>query len=120
MSLQTICKITDENKNRFTLFPINDTEIWKLYKKQVDCFWRAEEVDLSKDLADWKKLTDNEKHFIKLILAFFSSSDGIIVENLGTRFMTDVQLPEARCFYGYQIMMENIHSEMYSSGLSGG
>tara|TARA_R110000796_G_scaffold38650_1_gene97015 strand:- start:584 stop:1555 length:972 start_codon:yes stop_codon:yes gene_type:complete len=114
MSLQTICKITDENKNRFTLFPIQDNDIWKLYKKQVDCFWRAEEVDLSKDLADWKKLTDNEKHFIKLILAFFSSSDGIIVENLGTRFMTDVQLPEARCFYGYQIMMENIHSEMYS------
>tara|TARA_R110002049_G_scaffold85258_1_gene216810 strand:+ start:1608 stop:2576 length:969 start_codon:yes stop_codon:yes gene_type:complete len=111
---QSTCLITGENKNRFTLFPIADNDIWKMYKQQVDVFWRAEEVDLSKDKEDWNKLTYNEKHFIKLILAFFSSSDGIIVENLGTRFLKDVQLPEARSFYGYQIMMENIHSEMYS------
>jgi len=114
MSLQSKCLITDENKNRFTLFPIADNDIWKMYKQQVDVFWRTEEVDLSKDKEDWEKLSENEKYFIKLILAFFSSSDGIIVENLGSRFMSDVQLPEARCFYGYQIMMENIHSEMYS------
>tara|TARA_R110001606_G_scaffold159368_1_gene303244 strand:+ start:156 stop:1124 length:969 start_codon:yes stop_codon:yes gene_type:complete len=111
---QSKCLITSENPNRFTLFPIQDNSIWKMYKNQVDCFWRAEEVDLSKDKEDWNKLTNNEKHFIKLILAFFSSSDGIVVENIGVRFMTDVQIPEARCFYGYQIMMENIHSEMYS------
>ena len=111
---QSKCLITSENKNRFTLFPIQDDSIWKMYKKQVDVFWRAEEVDLSKDLEDWNKLTNNEKHFIKLILAFFSSSDGIIVENIGTRFLADVQLPEARCFYSMQLFMENIHSEMYS------
>jgi len=103
-----------ENPNRFVLFPIKYEDIWKMYKKQVDCFWRAEEVDLSKDLVDWNKLSKNEKHFIKYVLAFFSSSDGIVLENLAGRFMTDVQIPEARCFYGYQIMMENIHSEMYS------
>ena len=106
--------IVTENPNRFVLFPIQYEDIWKMYKKQVDCFWRAEEVDLSKDLADWEKLTINEKHFIKYVLAFFSSSDGIVLENLGSRFMSEVQIPEARCFYGYQIMMENIHSEMYS------
>lgn len=106
--------IITENPNRFVLFPIQYEDIWKMYKKQVDCFWRAEEVDLSKDLADWEKLTINEKHFIKYVLAFFSSSDGIVLENLGSSFMTEVQIPEARCFYGYQIMMENIHSEMYS------
>ena len=106
--------ILSENPNRFVLFPIQYGDIWKLYKNQVDCFWRAEEVDLSKDLADWNKLTKNEQHFIKYVLAFFSSSDGIVLENLASRFMSDVQIPEARCFYGYQMMMENIHSEMYS------
>jgi ribonucleoside-diphosphate reductase subunit M2 len=85
-----------------------------MYKKQVDCFWRAEEVDLSKDLASWKKLTTDEKYFIKMILAFFAASDGIVVENLGVRFMSEVQVSEARAFYGFQIAMENIHSEMYS------
>jgi ribonucleoside-diphosphate reductase subunit M2 len=85
-----------------------------MYKKQVECFWRAEEVDLSKDLASWASLNSDEKHFIKMILAFFAASDGIVLENLGMRFMTEVQLSEARAFYGFQIAMENIHSEMYS------
>ena len=85
-----------------------------MYKKQVDCFWRAEEVDLSKDMASWETLSDDEKFFIKMIIAFFAASDGIVIENLGIRFMSDVQLSEARAFYGFQIAMENIHSEMYS------
>jgi ribonucleoside-diphosphate reductase subunit M2 len=85
-----------------------------MYKKSVDCFWRAEEIDLSKDLSSWKVLTPEEQHFIKVILAFFAASDGIIVENLGIRFMAEVQLSEARAFYGFQIAMENIHSEVYS------
>lgn len=103
-----------ENPNRYVMFPVQDDDIWKMYKKQMDCFWRAEEIDLSKDEMDWTKLTDNEKHFIKMILAFFAASDGIVLENLGMRFMSEVQLPEARAFYGFQIMMENIHSETYS------
>ena len=85
-----------------------------MYKKQVDCFWRAEEVDLSKDINDWNNLNKDEKHFVSTILAFFAASDGIVLENLGLRFMTDVQLAEARAFYGFQIAMENIHSQMYS------
>jgi ribonucleoside-diphosphate reductase subunit M2 len=85
-----------------------------MYKKQVECFWRAEEVDLSKDLASWSTLNSDEQHFIKMILAFFAASDGIVSENLGMRFMSEVQLSEARAFYGFQIAMENIHSEMYS------
>ena len=86
----------------------------KCIKKQVDCFWRAEEVDLSKDLTHWEILTNEEKFFISHILAFFAASDGIVIENLGMRFMGEVQLSEARAFYGFQIAMENIHSEMYS------
>ena len=100
--------------NRFVMFPIVDNEIWEMYKKQVDCFWRAEEIDLSKDLAHWETLNTDEKHFISMILAFFAASDGIVLENLGTRFMGEVQLSEARAFYGFQIAMENIHSEVYS------
>ena len=96
------------------MFPIKDKEIWDMYKKQVDSFWRAEEVDLSKDPVDWNSLNENEKHFIKMVLAFFASSDGIVLENIAVRFMEDVQLAEARAFYGFQIAMENIHSEMYS------
>jgi len=96
------------------MFPVKDEDIWKMYKKQVDCFWRAEEVDLSRDLGDWSKLNDDEKYFISMVLAFFAASDGIVMENLATRFMADVQLAEARAFYGFQIAMENIHSEMYS------
>jgi len=89
-------------------------DAWTMYKKQVDCFWRVEEVDLSKDIVHWKQLTDSEQHFISMILAFFASSDGIVLENLALRFMADVQSSEARAFYGFQIAMENIHSEMYS------
>jgi ribonucleoside-diphosphate reductase subunit M2 len=85
-----------------------------MYKKQVDSFWRCEEIDTSRDLNDWEKLSSDEKHFISMILAFFAASDGIVMENLATRFMGDVQLSEARAFYGFQIAMENIHSQMYS------
>jgi len=100
--------------NRFVMFPIKDQDIWKMYKKQVECFWRAEEIDLSKDINHWDTLNGDEKHFISMILAFFAASDGIVLENLAVRFMGDVQLAEARAFYGFQIAMENIHSESYS------
>ena len=103
-----------ENDNRYVMFPIVDADIWKMYKKQMDCFWRAEEIDLSKDIKHWPTLTDNEQHFVKHILAFFAASDGIVLENLGQRFMNEVQLSEARAAYGFQIMMENVHSETYS------
>ena len=103
-----------ENPDRYVMFPIQDADIWKMYKKQMDCFWRAEEIDFSKDEADWNRLTPNEQHFIKMVLAFFAASDGIVLENLGMRFMGEVQLSEARAFYGFQIMMENVHSETYS------
>jgi ribonucleotide reductase beta subunit family protein with ferritin-like domain len=103
-----------ESEDRYVMFPIQDEDIWKMYKKQVDCFWRAEEVDLSKDLTDWGKLSGDERFFISMVLAFFAASDGIVLENLAVRFMSDVQLSEARAFYGFQIAMENIHSEMYS------
>ena len=111
---KTITEPILQDDNRFVMFPVSDATIWKMYKKQMDCFWRAEEIDLSKDMAHWNKLTDDERHFIKYILAFFAASDGIVLENLGVRFMTEVQLPEARAFYGFQIAMENIHSETYS------
>jgi ribonucleoside-diphosphate reductase beta chain len=97
------------------MFPIKDNEIWKMYLKQVDCFWTVPEVDTSKDLKDWQVLSKDEQHFISMVLAFFSSSDGIVLENLAVRFMGDVQLAEARAFYGFQIAMENIHSQMYST-----
>jgi ribonucleoside-diphosphate reductase subunit M2 len=100
--------------NRFVMFPIKCDDIWKMYKKQMDCFWRAEELDLSKDLTHWETLTADEKYFISMILAFFAASDGIVLENLASRFMNDVQLAEARAFYGFQIMIENVHSECYS------
>ena len=100
--------------NRFVMFPIKCDDIWKMYKKQVDCFWRAEEIDLSKDISNWESLNADEKYFISMILAFFAASDGIVLENLASRFMNDVQLSEARAFYGFQIAMENIHSETYS------
>ena len=105
--------LTPDDK-RFVMFPIKYDDIWAMYKKQVDCFWRPEEIDLSKDLDDWAKLNDDEKHFISMILAFFAASDGIVLENLAQRFMSDVQVSEARAFYGFQIAMENIHSESYS------
>ena len=100
--------------NRFVMFPIQHDDIWQMYKRQVDCVWRAEEVDLSKDINDWNKLNSDEQQFIKMVLAFFAASDGLVLENLANRFMGDVQLSEARAFYGFQIAMENIHSEMYS------
>lgn len=106
--------LLQEDENRYVMFPIQDQTVWEMYKKQVDCFWRAEEVDLSKDYLHWETLTDDEKHFISMILAFFAASDGIVLENLGSRFMSEVQLSEARAFYGFQIAMENIHSQMYS------
>lgn len=103
-----------EDENRYVMFPIQHDDIWAMYKKQVECFWRAEEVDLSKDLISWNTLNDEEKYFIKMVIAFFAASDGIVSENLAMRFMCDIQISEARAFYGFQIAMENIHSEMYS------
>ncbi|KAF8897422.1 ribonucleotide reductase [Infundibulicybe gibba] len=104
-----------ESKRRFVLFPIQYHEIWQMYKKAEASFWTAEEMDLSKDLHDWtNRLNDNERHFISHVLAFFAASDGIVNENLVERFSNEVQVAEARCFYGFQIMMENIHSETYS------
>ena len=100
--------------NRFVMFPIKHNDIWEMYKKQIDCFWRAEEIDLSKDLTNWESLNADEKHFISMILAFFAASDGIVLENLASRFMSEIQVSEARAFYGFQIAMENIHSETYS------
>ena len=99
--------------DRFILFPVKYEKIWELYKKQMAVFWTAEEIDLVPDLVDWEKLNKNEKHFISHVLSFFAASDGIVGENLALRFYNDVQIPEARCFYGFQIAMENIHSEMY-------
>jgi ribonucleotide reductase beta subunit family protein with ferritin-like domain len=106
--------ILQEDTNRYVMFPIQDQEIWQMYKKQIDCFWRAEEIDLSKDVVQWEKLDEKEKYFISMILAFFAASDGIVLENLAARFMGEVQLSEARAFYGFQIAMENVHSETYS------
>jgi ribonucleotide reductase beta subunit family protein with ferritin-like domain len=109
MSRNTTEMLLSPDDNRFVMFPIKCDDIWKMYKKQVDCFWRAEEIDLSKDLGHWDSLNDNEKYFISMILAFFAASDGIVLENLASRFMNDVQISEARAFYGFQIAMENIH-----------
>jgi ribonucleoside-diphosphate reductase beta chain len=103
-----------ENKNRFVLFPIEHDDIWQMYKQAEASFWTAEEIDLSSDLADWEKLNDGERHFISHVLAFFAASDGIVNENLAQNFLEQVQYAEAKCFYGFQIMMENIHSETYS------
>ena len=107
--------ILAENDGRFVLFPIEHDDIWKYYKDNEACFWTAEEIDLSADLNDWNnKLNDNERHFIKHVLAFFAASDGIVNENLAENFVAEVQYTEAKFFYGFQIMMENIHSETYS------
>jgi len=103
-----------EDPSRFVIFPINHPDIWRFYKKAVASFWTTEEVDLSRDMDDWKKLKEGEQYFIKHVLAFFAASDGIVNENLVDRFMSEVQATEARSFYGFQIMMENIHSEMYA------
>ncbi|MEM1136394.1 MAG: ribonucleoside-diphosphate reductase small subunit [Bacteroidota bacterium] len=106
--------LLQEVKNRFVLFPIKHHDIWKMYKQSEASFWTAEEIDLQQDLSDWEKLNEGEKHFISHVLAFFAASDGIVNENLVINFMAEVQIPEAKCFYGFQVMMENIHSETYS------
>jgi len=106
--------LLNPDDNRFVMFPIKYDDVWQMYKKQVDCFWRAEEIDLSKDNAHWETLSQEERFFLSMILAFFAASDGIVLENLGLRFMNDVQISEARAFYGFQIAMENIHSQTYS------
>jgi ribonucleoside-diphosphate reductase beta chain len=103
-----------ENKDRFVILPINYPRIWEMYKKHEASFWTAEEIDLSGDMKDWAALNDGERHFISHVLAFFAASDGIVNENLAVNFMSETQLPEARCFYGFQIMMENIHAETYA------
>jgi ribonucleoside-diphosphate reductase subunit M2 len=103
-----------ENPRRWVMFPIQHSDIWEMYKKHEASFWTAEEIDLSQDNKDWDNLTDAERHFVKHILAFFAASDGIVLENLAAQFSTEVQLPEARAFYGFQMAMENIHSETYS------
>jgi ribonucleotide reductase beta subunit family protein with ferritin-like domain len=115
MNKNSVEPLLQEDLNRYVMFPIKDQDIWKMYKKAEDLFWRAEEIDLSKDNKDWENLTEDERHFISMILAFFAASDGIVLENLGVRFMGEVQLSEARAFYGLQIAMENIHSITYST-----
>ena len=102
-----------DNEDRFCLFPIKEHAVWKMYKQAEASFWSAEEIDLSMDYKDWQDLTENEQHFISHVLAFFAASDGIVLENLGLRFMKEVQLPEARAFYSFQLAIENIHSETY-------
>ncbi|XP_053571234.1 ribonucleoside-diphosphate reductase subunit M2 B [Bombina bombina] len=114
-----VCSDEDEpllrkNARRFVIYPIKYPDIWRMYKQAQASFWTADEVDLSKDLAHWHKLKAEEKHFISYILAFFAASDGIVNENLVQRFCQEIQVPEARCFYGFQIHIENVHSEMYS------
>ena len=107
--------ILQENKDRFVMFPLKYHDIWEMYKQAEHSFWTAEEIDLAQDLTDWnEKLNDSEKHFIKMVLAFFAASDGIVNENLAENFLKEVQYPEAKSFYGFQIAMENIHSETYS------
>jgi len=107
-------KILVENPNRFVIFPIQHDDIWEFYKSHQAAFWTAEEVDLTNDIRDWNNLTENEQYFIKNILSFFAASDGIVNENLAENFLKEVQYPEAKFFYGFQLMMENIHSLMYS------
>jgi ribonucleoside-diphosphate reductase beta chain len=107
-------KILTENPNRFVLFPIQYPDIWEFYKLHQAAFWTAEEVDLSNDIRDWENLSENEKFFVKNVLSFFAASDGIVNENLAENFYREVQYPEAKFFYGFQIAMENIHSFMYS------
>ena len=109
--IEPICRAS---KQRFVLFPIQHKRLWDMYKKHEASFWTTEEIDLGADLADWERLEAGERHFVSSVLAFFAASDGIVVENLAQRFCAEVALPEARCFYGFQIAMENVHSETYS------
>ena len=114
MELDTEEPLLRTNPGRYVMFPIQYRDIWLMYKKHEASFWTAEELDLAQDLRDWERLTADEQHFVKYVLAFFAASDGIVLENLAQRFMTEVQIPEARAFYGFQIAMENVHSETYS------
>ena len=114
ISQEVVEPILQENENRFVLFPIEHHDIWKFYKKAEASFWTAEEIDLSQDLKDWSHLNDGERHFISHVLAFFAASDGIVNENLAEHFVSEVQYTEAKFFYGFQIAIENIHSETYS------
>ena len=114
MSLAFVEPLLRVNENRLVMFPIQHTDVWDLYKKSVDSFWKAEDIDLSRDYSDWVKMTPDEQHFIKMVLAFFAASDGIIIENLVSRFMTEIQSSEIRAFYAFQNFMENVHSETYS------
>jgi ribonucleoside-diphosphate reductase beta chain len=107
-------ELLSDNDNRFVVFPIKYDDVWKMYKLAVSSFWTVEEVDLGKDMDDWKKLSENEQYFIKHVLAFFAGSDGIVNENLSSRFMNEVQIMEVKFFYGFQIAIESIHSETYS------
>jgi ribonucleoside-diphosphate reductase beta chain len=107
-------KILVENPGRFVIFPIEHNDIWEFYKQHQAAFWTAEEVDLTNDIRDWEKLTENEQYFVKNVLSFFAASDGIVNENLAENFYREVQYPEAKFFYGFQLAMENIHSLMYS------
>ena len=114
MSKTIVEPLLAPDDNRFVMFPIKHQDIWNMYKTQVDCFWRPEEIDLTKDLTHWESLNRDERFFISMILAFFAASDGIVLENLASRFMNEVQVSEARAFYGFQIAMENIHGHTYS------
>lgn len=115
MSTKPVEEILEQTNDRFVLFPIKYDKIWEMYKQAEASFWTAEEIDLAADMTDWEeKLNDNERHFIKHVLAFFAASDGIVNENLVMNFMNEVTIPEARCFYGFQIAIENIHAETYS------
>jgi ribonucleotide reductase beta subunit family protein with ferritin-like domain len=111
--VEPVCR-TDDNGSRFSLFPIEHPDLWSMYKQHVASFWTADEIDLSADLTDWhEKLTDSERHFISMVLAFFAGADGIVVENLAERFCREITIPEARAFYGFQMAMEGIHQETY-------
>jgi len=114
MSKMQIDPLLAEDRNRFVMFPIKHDDVWQMYKKQVDCFWRPEEICLTEDFKHFETLSSDEQYFISMILAFFAASDGIVLENLALRFIGDVQSAEVRAFYGFQIAMENIHSECYS------
>lgn len=114
MSHNTEEPLLQESNDRYTMFPVKYNDIYQIYKRQIDSFWRTEEVDLSKDLNDWASLNDDEQYFISMVLAFFAASDGIVMENLNINFCNEVQVAEARAFYSFQAAMESIHSEMYS------
>ena len=113
-NVQNVEPLLQSDENRYVMFPIKYNDIWDMYKRSIDSFWHTGEISLAQDLNDWNKLSDDERQFIKMILAFFSSSDALVTDNLGTRFMNEVQPSEARAFYAFQIAIETIHSEMYS------